>query len=216
MEQNMPENETNTQTATTTADATQTTATEPNNPTTGDATQTTDVNTTQTTTAKPTTQTTEPAKAQEPELKIEDYGDLGLVEEEGVKVDANLQKSFKELCLENKIPVETAKKVAKLQFDAIKKQHDDFVALQKSWEEENTKTYGENLKNVKTNAGRVLAELDKSGKFKEFLELAGAANAPATLGFLKEIGDRVLEKSSVNPSATTTPTMKELEDFYKN
>ena len=72
------------------------------------------------------------------------------------------------------------------------------------------------LKNVKTNAGRVLAELDKSGKFKEFLELAGAANAPATLGFLKEVGDRVLEKASVNPSATTTPTMKELEDFYKN
>lgn len=204
----MDGNETNTQMATTTTDATQTTATEPNNPTTGDATQTT--------TAEPTTQTTEPAKAQEPELKIEDYGDLGLVEEEGVKIDANLQKSFKELCLENKIPVETAKKVAKLQFDAIKKQHDDFVALQKSWEEENTKTYGENLKNVKTNAGRVLAELDKSGKFKEFLELAGAANAPATLGFLKEVGDRVLEKASVNPSATTTPTMKELEDFYKN
>lgn len=204
----MPENETDTQTATTTADATQTTATEPNNPTTGDSTQTT--------TAEPTTQTTEPDKTKEPELKIEDYGDLGLVEEEGVKLDANLQKSFKELCLENKIPVETAKKVAKLQFDAIKKQHDDFVALQKSWEEENTKTYGENLKNVKTNAGRVLAELDKSGKFKEFLELAGAANAPATLGFLKEVGDRVLEKASVNPSATTTPTMKELEDFYKN
>ena len=204
----MPKNETNTQTATTTADATQTTATEPNNPTTGDATQTT--------TAETTAQTTEPDKTKEPELKIEDYGDLGLVEEEGVKLDANLQKSFKELCLENKIPVETAKKVAKLQFDAIKKQHDDFVALQKSWEEENTKTYGENLKNVKTNAGRVLAELDKSGKFKEFLELAGAANAPATLGFLKEVGDRVLEKASVNPSATTTPTMKELEDFYKN
>ena len=211
----MPENETNTQTATTTADATQTTATEPNNPTTGDATQTTTANTTQTT-AEPTTQTTEPDKTKEPELKIEDYGDLGLVEEEGVKLDANLQKSFKELCLENKIPVETAKKVAKLQFDAIKKQHDDFVALQKSWEEENTKTYGENLKNVKTNAGRVLAELDKSGKFKEFLELAGAVNAPATLGFLKEVGDRVLEKASVNPSATTTPTMRELEDFYKN
>ena len=204
----MAENETDTQTATTTADTTQTAATEPNNTTTGDATQTT--------TAESTTQTTEPAKAQEPELKLEDYGDLGLVEEEGVKIDANLQKSFKELCLENKIPVETAKKVAKLQFDAIKKQHDDFVALQKSWEEENTKTYGENLKNVKTNAGRVLAELDKSGKFKEFLELAGAANAPATLGFLKEVGDRVLEKASVNPSATTTPTMKELEDFYKN
>lgn len=208
MEQNMPKNETDTQTATTTADTTQTPATEPNNPTTGDATQTTN--------AEPTTQTTEPDKHKEPELKIEDYGDLGLVEEEGVKLDANLQKSFKELCLENKIPVETAKKVAKLQFDTLKKQHDDFVALQKSWEEENTKTYGENLKNVKTNAGRVLAELDKSGKFKEFLELAGAANAPATLGFLKEVGDRVLEKSSVNPSATTTPTMKELEDFYKN
>ena len=211
----MPENETDTQTATTTADATQTAATEPNNPTTGDATQTTTANTTQNT-AEPTTQTTEPDKTKEPELKIEDYGDLGLVEEEGVKLDANLQKSFKELCLENKLPVETAKQVAKLQFDTLKKQHDDFVALQKSWEEENSKTYGENLQNVKTNAGRVLAELDKSGKFKEFLELAGAANAPATLGFLKEVGDRVLEKASVNPSATTTPTMKELEDFYKN
>lgn len=204
----MPENGTNTQTATTTADTTQTPAMEPNNPTTGDSTQTN--------ATEPTTQTTEPAKAQEPELKIEDYGDLGLVEEEGVKLDANLQKSFKELCLENKIPVETAKKVAKLQYDAIKKQHDDFVALQQSWETENTKTYGDNLKNVKTNAGRVLAELDKSGKFKEFLALAGAANAPATLGFLKEVGDRVLEKASVNPSATTTPMMKELEDFYKN
>ena len=212
----MAENETDTQTATTTADATQKAATEQNNPTTGDSTQANAANTTQTTTAESTTQTTEPDKTKKPELKIEDYGDLGLVEEEGVKLDANLQKSFKELCLENKIPVETAKKVAKLQYDAIKKQHDDFVAMQKSWEEENTKTYGENLKNVKTNAGRVLAELDKSGKFKEFLELAGAANAPATLGFLKEVGDRVLEKASVNPSATTTPTMKELEDFYKN
>lgn len=204
----MPENETNTQTATTTADTTQTPAAEPNNPATGAATQTNP--------AEPTTQTTEPDKTKEPELKIEDYGDLGLVEEEGVKLDANLQKSFKALCLENKIPVEAAKKVAKLQFDTLKKQHDDFVNMQKSWEEENTKTYGENLKNVKTNAGRVLAELDKSGKFKEFLELAGAANAPATLGFLKEVGDRVLEKGSINPSATTTPTMKELEDFYKN
>lgn len=212
----MAENETDTQTATTTADATQKAATEQNNPTTGDSTQANAANTTQTTTAESTTQTTEPDKTKKPELKIEDYDDLGLVEEEGVKLDANLQKSFKELCLENKIPVETAKKVAKLQYDAIKKQHDDFVAMQKSWEEENTKTYGENLKNVKTNAGRVLAELDKSGKFKEFLELAGAANAPATLGFLKEVGDRVLEKASVNPSATTTPTMKELEDFYKN
>lgn len=204
----MPGNETNTQMATTTAGNTQTPATEPNNAATGGSTQTI--------ATEPTTQTTGPAKAQEPELKIEDYGDLGLVEEEGVKLDANLQKSFKELCLENKIPVETAKKVAKLQYDAIKKQHDDFVALKQSWETENTKTYGDNLKNVKTNAGRVLAELDKSGKFKEFLELAGAANAPATLGFLKEVGDRVLEKASVNPSATTTPTMKELEDFYKN
>lgn len=204
----MPENETDTQTATTTADTTQTPAAEPNKPTTGDATQTNP--------AAPTTQSTEPDKTKEPELKLEDYGDLGLVEEEGVKLDANLQKSFKELCLENKIPVETAKKIAKLQYDAIKKQHDDFVALQASWETENNKTYGDNLKNVKTNAGRVLAELDKSGKFKEFLELAGAANAPATLGFLKEVGDRVLEKASVNPSATTTPTMKELEDFYKN
>ena len=212
----MAENETDTQTTTTTADTTQKAATEQNNPTTGDSTQANAANTTQTTTAESTTQTTEPDKTKKPELKIEDYGDLGLVEEEGVKLDANLQKSFKELCLENKIPVETAKKVAKLQYDAIKKQHDDFVAMQKSWEEENTKTYGENLKNVKTNAGRVLAELDKSGKFKEFLELAGAANAPATLGFLKEVGDRVLEKASVNPSATTTPTMKELEDFYKN
>ena len=204
----MSENETNTQAATTTADNTQTPATEPNKPTAGDATQTTP--------AEPTTQTTEPDNTQEPELKLEDYGDLGLVEEEGVKLDANLQKSFKELCLENKVPVEAAKKIAKLQYDAIKKQHDDFAALQQSWETENTKTYGDNLKNVKTNAGRVLAELDKSGKFREFLELAGATNAPATLGFLKEVGDRVLEKGSVNPSATTTPTMKELEDFYKN
>lgn len=204
----MPENETNTQTAITTADNTQTPATEPNNAATGE--------TTQPSAAEPTTQSTEPAKEQAPELKIEDYGDLGLVEEGGVKLDANLQKSFKELCLENKIPVEVAKKVAKLQFDSIKKQHDDFAALQQSWETENTKTYGDNLKNVKTNAGRVLAELDKSGKFREFLELAGATNAPATLGFLKEVGDRVLEKASVNPGATTTPTMKELEDFYKN
>lgn len=208
MEQNMSENETNTQAATTTADNTQMPATEQNSPTTGDATQTTP--------AEHTTQTTKPDNTQEPELKLEDYGDLGLVEEEGVKLDANLQKSFKELCLENKVPVEAAKKIAKLQYDAIKKQHDDFAALQQSWETENTKTYGDNLKNVKTNAGRVLAELDKSGKFKEFLELAGAANAPATLGFLKEVGDRVLEKASVNPSATTNPTMKELEDFYKN
>lgn len=156
-----------------------------------------------------------PAETQEPALTIESYGNLGLTENEDVKLDANMLGDFKKLALENGIKPEVASKIAKLQFDYEQKEANNFKELQKKWDEENAATYGDNLKNVQTNVGRVLAEFDKSGKFKELLTLAGATNAPATLAFLKAIGEKTLEKQSVNPNTNTIPNQpKDLEDYY--
>ena len=148
------------------------------------------------------------------ELTLDSYKSLDDLKEEGVVVDKDALKSLKELALENKWDAETATKIVKIQMEAAKKQADTYKELQKSWEETNKKTYGDNLKNVETNCSRVLTELDKSGKFKELLALAGAEKHPATLEFLKTIGDKLLEKPMVNPNATAT-TSKEvsLEDF---
>lgn len=148
------------------------------------------------------------------ELTLESYGDLGLVEEGDVKISQELQKSFKEVALKHKISIEAAKEIAAVQYSFVKKEREAYTAMQKSWEKEISDTYGDNLKNVQTNCGRVLAEYDKSGKFQEFLKIAGAENHPATLEFLKSVGDVLLEKPSINPSATAPVKEARLEDFY--
>lgn len=148
------------------------------------------------------------------ELTEDSYGDLGLPNDGEIQIDREMQSSFKKMAAEMKLSVDDAKKIAKLQYDSIQKQKEDYKNLQKEWAAQNEKTYGDNLKNVKTNAGRVLAELDKSGKFKELLDLAGAIEHPATLEFLKAIGDQLLEKPSVNPSSSAPIAEKNLEDFY--
>lgn len=150
------------------------------------------------------------------ELTLESYGDLGLVEEGDVKISEELQKSFKEVALKHKISIEAAKEIAAVQYSFVKKERDAYTAMQKGWEKEISDTYGDNLKNVQTNCGRVLAEYDKSGKFQEFLKIAGAENHPATLEFLKSVGDVLLEKPSINPSATAPVKEATLEDFYNN
>lgn len=155
-------------------------------------------------------------KSEDRELTIESYGDLGLVEEGDVKISQELQKSFKEVALKHKISIEAAKEIAAVQYSFVKKERDAYTAMQKSWEKEISDTYGDNLKNVQTNCGRVLAEYDKSGKFQEFLKIAGAENHPATLEFLKSVGDVLLEKPSINPSATAPVKEATLEDFYNN
>lgn len=161
------------------------------------------------------TQTTESNKAETtPELTLDSYGDLGLVETEDIKVDKEYVGSFKELALKHKLSPEIAKEFASLQYNEAKKAIDALKQIKNSWSEENAKTYGDNLKNVETNCGRVLAQFDKEGKFAELLTLAGADKAPATLAFLKSIGDIVLEKSSVN-SVSTPNKEKSLEDFYR-
>lgn len=155
-------------------------------------------------------------KSEDRELTIESYGDLGLVEDGDVKISEELQKSFKEVALKHKISPEAAKEIANVQYSFVKKEREAYTALQKSWEKEISDTYGDNLKNVQTNCGRVLAEYDKSGKFQEFLKVAGAENHPATLEFLKAVGDVLLEKPSINPSATAPVKEATLEDFYTN
>jgi len=151
--------------------------------------------------------------AKDGELTLESYAALDDLKEEGVVVDKEALKSLKELALENKWDADTAEKIVKIQMQAAKKQVDAYKDLQKSWEESNKKTYGDNLKNVETNCSRVLTELDKSGKFKELLALAGTEKHPATLEFLKTIGDKLLEKPMVNPNATATSKEVSLEDF---
>lgn len=188
------------------------TATETSN---AETTQVAETNTEATDKAVEQTQTTEPNKEETtPELTLDSYGDLGLVETEDIKVDKEYVGSFKELALKHKLSPEIAKEFASLQYNEAKKAIDALKQIKNSWSEENSKTYGDNLKNVETNCGRVLAQFDKEGKFAELLTLAGADKAPATLAFLKSIGDIVLEKSSVN-SVSTPNKEKSLEDFYR-
>ena len=150
------------------------------------------------------TPTQEP-KATEPQLTIESYDEnLGLTPTDDVYIDKELVKSFKQVALENGIKPEVANKIAKLQFDALNAQSQAIKDLQNKWAEENNKTYGDNLKNIETNVGRVLAQFDKDGKFQELLAPAGALKSPAALAFLKAIGDKVLEQPSVNPNTKQT------------
>lgn len=150
------------------------------------------------------TPTQEP-KATEPQLTIESYDEnLGLTPTDDVYIDKELVKSFKQVALENGIKPEVANKIAKLQFDALNAQNQAIKDLQNKWAEENNKTYGDNLKNIETNVGRVLAQFDKDGKFQELLAPAGALKSPAALAFLKAIGDKVLEQPSVNPNTKQT------------
>lgn len=153
-------------------------------------------------------------ESKEPELSIDSYADLGFKAEDGISINEDSVKSFKEIALKHKISPEAAKEIATLQMESARKQQEDFKALQKEWEAENQKKYGDNLKNVETNVARVLTELDKSGEFAKLLNLAGAQKHPATLAFLKSIGEQLLEKPSVNASATAPAKEKTLADFY--
>jgi len=157
-------------------------------------------------------------KPAEETLTIDSYDEaLGLTATEDVALDKDLLKGFRQFALDNGIKPELANKIAKFQFDAAAKQAQYMKDLQAKWSEENTKTYGDNLKNVQTNVGRVLAEFDKTGKFKELLTLAGAENAPATLAFLSAIGDVTLEKGSVNPNTKKVEKdLTDMENLYKS
>ena len=159
--------------------------------------------------------TTPAADDKTKEPAADEYAFLDSMEAEGIKQDPEAVKAFKELAKTHKLTPDAAKAVAQFQLDAAKKQADAFKDLQKSWEEQAKTAYGENLKNVETNCSRVLAELDKEGKFKELLALVGAEKHPATLGFLKAVGEKMLEKPAVNPNATVSgeEDEPELEDF---
>ena len=102
-----------------------------------------------------------------------------------------------------------------LSMTELKKQKEAYAKTLEGWRAENAKKYGDNLKNVQTNVGRVLAQIDKSGNFANLLKNAGAEEHPATLEFLSAIGDVLLEKGSVNPNATVQGKEFTLEDMYK-
>lgn len=137
---------------------------------------------------------------------------------QGVKADAQLYDGLKDIAKQFNMPVDAVKALVSLDLTntaAERMAEDKLIAdAQAKWAEENKAKYGDNLKNVETNCSRVLAELDKDGKFKELLATAGVSGHPATLGFLKTIGDLYLEKASVNPNATvSTDDDVELENF---
>ena len=175
---------------------------------------------------EPQTPATEPSKAQEPQpaaqqpaepvLTLDSYKDLDnvdFIKEAGL--EANDLTSFKQLGLNNKLSPEALKAVAKWSLDNIKEQQAAFAKIQEQWKAENAKKYGDNLKNVKTNVGRVLADFDKSGNFAKLLQDAGAEENPATLEFLNAISDVVLEKGSINPNASPEGKEMTLEDMYR-
>lgn len=160
------------------------------------------------------TQPKEPAQPADPYANFME----GIQVPQGVNGDSQLYDGLKDIAKQYKMPVEAVKALVSLDLTntaaeqmAEKKLLDDAHAR---WAEECRAKYGDNLKNVETNCSRVLAELDKDGKFKELLALAGVEGHPATLGFLKTIGDLYLEKASVNPNATvSTDDEVELENF---
>ena len=166
---------------------------------------------------EPAKEETKPADGQEDkpqdELTLESYGDLGIVETEDIKINKEMNEAFKNIALKHKISPEAAKEIAALQYEQVKKDVENLKNLKKAWEEENQKTYGDNLKNIETKCGRVLTELDKDGKFQAFLSLVGAQKAPATIEFLSKVGDAILEKGSVNPDNKETKE-KELSDIF--
>lgn len=171
-----------------------------------------------TTTAEPKAQepvATETAKT-EPELTLDSYKDLGTDEFKDVfTFEADGLKAFKEIGLKYKVSPEAMKELTVWSLKEAKRQQEDFKATQEQWRKENAEKYGDNLKNVKTNVGRVLAQMDKSGEFANLLKDAGAEEHPATLAFLSAIGDVLLEKGSVNPNATIQGKEMTLEDMYK-
>lgn len=173
--------------------------------------------------AKPTgQQSSEQAAAQQTQTQApqDPYANFmdGIQIPQGVKADAQLYDGLKDIAKQFNMPVDAVKALVSLDLTntaAERMAEDKLIAdAQAKWAEENKAKYGDNLKNVETNCSRVLAELDKEGKFKELLATAGVSGHPATLGFLKTIGDLYLEKASVNPNATvSTDDDVELENF---
>ena len=136
----------------------------------------------------------------------------------GIELDKQALAGLVAIAKKHNISVDAAKEIAQLDLNTSAAQamvEERLMAeAQVKWVQENQAKYGDNLKNVETNCSRVLAELDKEGKFKELLATAGVEKHPATLGFLKTIGDLYLEKPSVNPNATvSTDEEVELENF---
>ena len=151
------------------------------------------------------------------EYTVDSYKDLldsDTIEEFELTED-NL-KSFKELGVKNHISPDTLKAIAAWSLDNVRKQNEAMEKVKEEWAKANQEKYGDNLKNVKTNVGRVLADMDKSGQFASLLKHVGAEEHPATLEFLSAIGDVLLEKGSVNPNATIQGPEMSLEYMYRN
>lgn len=163
----------------------------------------------------------EPAKGKEPEKKQEDPNDPyaklteGLTIPKDVSIDEKSIGGLKEIAKKHNISVDALKEIVQLDINnnaASVAAEDKLIAeAQAKWAQENQAEYGDNLKNVETDCSRVLAELDKDGKFKELLANAGVEKHPALLGFLKAVGDSVLEKQSVNPNSTISTDEEEVE-----
>jgi len=168
--------------------------------------------------AQPAAQPAQPAQpaaaATDPFANIE----AGITVPQGIELDKQAVAGLVAIAKKHNISVEAAKEIMQLDLNSSAAQamaEERILAdAQAKWAQENQTKYGDNLKNVETNCSRVLAELDKEGKFKELLATAGVEKHPATLGFLKAIGEIVLEKPSVNPNATvSTDEEVELENF---
>lgn len=178
-----------------------------------ETTQTTTTVDTATAATIPAAGTAEPTPAA---LTIDSYAEMdkAISMPEGIKYNAEEYAGLKDLAVKHQIPAAALKDL--IEYD-LKNEAEDakhIAEAQARWALENQQKYGAELKNVETKCSRVLAELDKTGKFKELLALAGAEKHPATLEFLKTIGDNLLEKSSVNPNATAAPDKEvSLEDF---
>lgn len=176
--------------------------------------------------AKKPAEKAEPAKKEEStkkeeaakeEYTVDSYKDLldSDTIEEFELTDGNLAE-FKKLGVKNHIPPATLKAIAAWSLENVRKQNEHIEKVHAEWRKQNEEKYGENLKNVKTNVGRVLADMDKTGQFASLLKDVGAEEHPATLAFLSAIGDVLLEKGSVNPNATIQGKEMSLEDMYRN
>lgn len=156
----------------------------------------------------------QPTAEEDPYAKVLD----GVQVPQGLEINAQLLTGLKGVAKQFNMSADAVKALVQLDLNNLQAQSiaegKILQDAQAKWQQENQAKYGDNLKNVETNCSRVLAELDKEGKFKELLATVGAEKHPATLGFLKTIGDLYLEKPSVNPNATvSTDEEVELENF---
>ena len=166
---------------------------------------------------KPAASTPAEPKAPEFNLKPEDYGNFGLDEKtEPIKED--LSKQLKDFAIKHKIGKEDMNSFVKGYMDFAKKEiakgQEDYAKLQKSWEETNAKTYGENTNAVYQGINEFLNGSEKGKAFSKLLTDNGISKNNIVVDFLNEIQKDYKEGNLVNSNLSGIVQKSDYELLY--